>query len=517
MTDTDGTVEDVLQRLSTQLRRDAPFEEKVEDVLDAGRRYLGVGQAYLAKIEPRADRWEAVVSVPEGAVFPGHAVDLRETYCSQTVADDRTLTVADTAEHDADGAPSPPEGVGCYLGTPVRLGEELYGTVCFLDADARASKFSDAEVLFGGLAAQVLERELVRERNEEKLMRETNLTAVLNRVLRHNFRNEMSVIRGYTERMSRELDDDRLGATALRSVDRVLELAGKARKLDRVVAADSEFAVVDLAERVAAVTMTVRESFPEASITVDADGPVTAEVAPSFDQAIEELIENAAKHAGPSVRVAVRASEERAEVRIADDGPGLPDQETRVLESGAETPLVHGSGLGLWLAHWVVTGHGGTIDVEVDDGTTMTVSVPLDPDAVPGEGLTEVVRPRDQYEAVFDRAPDPILILDDGTHLLDANRAAADLLGVDKRRLVGQPLSEVCRDEDAVASVRAAIEDSTVTRDEIRLVDETATTHRLEYASRSNFVPGQHVVIARETLAEATGPVASDPQPGDSR
>lgn len=64
-------------------------------------------------------------------------------------------------------------------------------------------------------------------------------------------------------------------------------------------------------------------------------------------------------------------------ITVADDGPGLPAGEREVLETGAEDPLAHGSGLGLWLAHWIVTTLDG--DVEILDtarGTTIEVSLP---------------------------------------------------------------------------------------------------------------------------------------------
>jgi signal transduction histidine kinase len=75
-------------------------------------------------------------------------------------------------------------------------------------------------------------------------------------------------------------------------------------------------------------------------------------------------------------------------VAVTDDGPGLPAHESRVLTNGEETPLEHGSGMGLWVVHWIVSRYGGELDFEVDDGTTVRLSLPAaDPvpsDDVPG-------------------------------------------------------------------------------------------------------------------------------------
>jgi len=58
--------------------------------------------------------------------------------------------------------------------------------------------------------------------------------------------------------------------------------------------------------------------------------------------------------------------------------------ERQVLEAGRETPLEHGSGLGLWLVNWIVTGLGGEVTTTVDGGTTVTVRLsPATDGAVP--------------------------------------------------------------------------------------------------------------------------------------
>jgi signal transduction histidine kinase len=46
-------------------------------------------------------------------------------------------------------------------------------------------------------------------------------------------------------------------------------------------------------------------------------------------------------------------------VVIADNGPGLPEQDRTAITEGRETELEHASGLGLWLAHWLVDRSGG--------------------------------------------------------------------------------------------------------------------------------------------------------------
>ncbi len=62
-------------------------------------------------------------------------------------------------------------------------------------------------------------------------------------------------------------------------------------------------------------------------------------------------------------------------VRVADNGPGLPPMERRVLASEVETQLDHSSGLGLWLTRWIVQSSDGSISVLDSDfgGTCVAV------------------------------------------------------------------------------------------------------------------------------------------------
>lgn len=65
---------------------------------------------------------------------------------------------------------------------------------------------------------------------------------------------------------------------------------------------------------------------------------------------------------------------------IRDNGPGIPEFDKDVLESGgAIETLSHGSGLGLWLVYWTVTHSNGHIHVDECEpaGTEITIYLPL--------------------------------------------------------------------------------------------------------------------------------------------
>jgi signal transduction histidine kinase len=73
------------------------------------------------------------------------------------------------------------------------------------------------------------------------------------------------------------------------------------------------------------------------------------------------------------------SDEPRFVLTVEDDGPGIPDHEVEAVESGRETALEHGSGLGLWVVEWGAAAIGAEVDYADRDprGTRVTVSIPV--------------------------------------------------------------------------------------------------------------------------------------------
>jgi signal transduction histidine kinase len=67
-------------------------------------------------------------------------------------------------------------------------------------------------------------------------------------------------------------------------------------------------------------------------------------------------------------------------VRVADDGPGIPTAVREVITGDREvTQLRHNTGVGLWIAAWVVEAYGGEIRFGSGldgEGTAVTLVLP---------------------------------------------------------------------------------------------------------------------------------------------
>jgi signal transduction histidine kinase len=221
------------------------------------------------------------------------------------------------------------------------------------------------------------------ELSETLAQRRTEVT-VLNRVLRHNLRNAMTVVVGNADRIAAATDDETIAEDATRIRRRgesLLELADHARAIESSLGDhDSESAVRPAGEILGEVGAVLADEFPAAVVTTDiADADVLVPSGDLLVVVLDELGRNGIVHdlGDPRVDFAVTADGDRVRFVVGDDGPGLPPVERRVLtEPFVETPTQHGSGLGLWLVTWLVARIDGEISVSVGDGTRVTVTVP---------------------------------------------------------------------------------------------------------------------------------------------
>jgi len=89
----------------------------------------------------------------------------------------------------------------------------------------------------------------------------------------------------------------------------------------------------------------------------------------------EKLVDNALDAVGPQGNVTITATSrgDSVLVRIADDGPGIPEAiRTRIFDPFFTTkPVGQGTGLGLDMARRIVQNLGGDIDFSTQPGHTV--------------------------------------------------------------------------------------------------------------------------------------------------
>lgn len=127
----------------------------------------------------------------------------------------------------------------------------------------------------------------------------------------------------------------------------------------------------------------VRFSQPASAIFADVD-------AERLRIVVRNVLENAVKYSLPDSRpVEITASQngESVSIRVADDGPGIPERDMPNLfepffrVDRSRSRKTGGYGLGLSIAKRIIEAHGGSIAVEnrLPRGTSFTVTLPVSP------------------------------------------------------------------------------------------------------------------------------------------
>ncbi|TKX87378.1 histidine kinase [Halorubrum sp. SS5] len=209
-------------------------------------------------------------------------------------------------------------------------------------------------------------RELA-EKNKEINRREQRLT-VLSRVLRHNIRNDLNVIHGVLDTLveSESLSDEEVAhvTTALKHANAVVETAEKARYIQQTIS-NSDVEPTPLGQVIERAATEARATHPDAQVQTpeSVDRVVLADV--NLDVALGEALRNGIIHQdglSPEVSVSVSTpTSDTVRVEVWNDG-SIPDHERRCLHEAGETPLTHGSGLGLWLIRWIVESAHGKVE-----------------------------------------------------------------------------------------------------------------------------------------------------------
>gem|GEM_PF-93927 len=341
-------VNDSAERLF-DLRRPAVLGEPLSTVVDLDPETL------TAVVPDRSPR----VTDGGAAVHPADETPLD--------TDDEPTDADTEPADDSDGAP--PDGVADQT---VSLD---------VDGDCRAYVLNTS--LLTDPTGQTVGATLVFQDVTEERAREQRLE-VLNRVLRHNLRNDLNVVQGYLAAAADRVDDEETRTmieTARTEAASLASLGEKARSLERLLdTRETPSKPVSLAAFLDRVADEWVPADAADRVTLAIPSGVRVETNPDvLSLLLGNLLENAVEHTPPdtSVRVELQSTDDDSvAVTVDDDGPGVPSHELAAVERGRESQLEHGSGLGLWLVEWSTTALGGDVCFDCADGTSVTVTVP---------------------------------------------------------------------------------------------------------------------------------------------
>ncbi|MFB6148164.1 MAG: sensor histidine kinase [Halobacteriales archaeon] len=238
---------------------------------------------------------------------------------------------------------------------------------------------ASAAIIYGLTSRR--ERQLVESR--ENLEHVSERLRVLQRVFRHNIRNDMNVIKGYVDTARDGVQSnavERQLSIASDTAEDVIAIGEKLQTVDRYELTNYVDHEIDLVRVVENEVDAFARHHPRASIDVGSPTEAVVRGDRSIHEVVSELLENAARHFDDpleQLHVEVRVTREpgRTRMRISDNGPGIPPKELIAIREGHESNLHHTSSIGLWVVHWLCERLDAdiAIDSEIGDGTDVTI------------------------------------------------------------------------------------------------------------------------------------------------
>lgn len=218
---------------------------------------------------------------------------------------------------------------------------------------------------------------------QEKLLRAERIAAWrdIARRIAHEVKNPLSPIQVAIETMQKTYRKRHPDFEEIfeESTTMILE---EVRKLTRLVTEFSSFArmpspkskAIDPTDLVQHIASLYRSDSTALEVQIDGELPIIRGDRDQLSEVFTNLTKNAIEAAkasagadGAKVRIEARAVRGGVEVRIGDNGPGIPaDQRLRVFEPYFTTKS-EGTGLGLSIVHRIVTDHDGSIEVATSD------------------------------------------------------------------------------------------------------------------------------------------------------
>ncbi len=213
----------------------------------------------------------------------------------------------------------------------------------------------------GGISGTVMSTRDITDlkRAEEEAQSNYEHLMQINKILRHDLTNDLTVIRSALS-LYEETKNDELLKDASKHVEKGVDLIGRMRELEEFISRHRGLNVYNVRE----VFEEVQERYPSINWEIEGDCRVMADE--SLTSVIENLVGNAVVHGRTDrISVTIGGGATTCEVRIADYGVGIPDDiKSQIFDEGFTFGDSGQTGIGLHIVKKAVDTYGGQVYVE---------------------------------------------------------------------------------------------------------------------------------------------------------
>lgn len=196
---------------------------------------------------------------------------------------------------------------------------------------------------------------------------------ILNRILRHDIRNDMAILLGWAEMLNSHVDEEGRAhlQRVLNSGKHILALTDTARDVIEMLVRGEEIERKPISlQSTLGVELTLRqESYPDTEFIFDeADLKFDVLANELLASVFRNILNNAVEHNDkdqPIIKVSCEPDADSVVVRVADNGPGIPEaHREKIFDAGRRGLDSSGSGMGLYIVTNLIAGYGGEIWIE---------------------------------------------------------------------------------------------------------------------------------------------------------
>jgi PAS domain S-box-containing protein len=220
---------------------------------------------------------------------------------------------------------------------------------------------------------------------EHTLERQRDNLEVLNQIVRHDIRNTLQVMLTYGDVLGDYVTEG--GEEYLQNIVKAgreaVEITQTAAEVtDVMLGSETDLTPANLRSALKSQMAHVRKSHERALVSVDGSIPDVNVLADDMLESVfRNVLNNAIVHNNrelSEVTVSTAIDEDTVQVRIADNGPGIPDrQREHIFQEGQKGLDSEGTGMGLYLVQTLVDRYGGAVWVTDNepDGSVFTIEL----------------------------------------------------------------------------------------------------------------------------------------------
>jgi PAS domain S-box-containing protein len=383
------------------------LDEQITEMLDVGKDLLNMDMGRVNKIDTKNNInkvYSMTTSNPFG-LEANQESELQSTLCNLGVKRGKPVAINSIDEPEwREVANKVGAKVKSYIGAPINVNGELFGTICFYSMSPRLDPFNEMNTdlvrLIGRWVSVAIERSLAEEElSNAKLEAEAANRAKSSFLanMSHELRTPLNAIIGFSDllqaRMFGELNEKQTEYVndINSSGHHLLSLINDILDLSKVEAGRMELSLsqFDLpsATNNALILIEGRVERHGIDLQTNIDNNLGNFVADErkYKQLLLNLLSNAVKFTPDGGRISVKVGKtgDGIEVSVGDTGPGISDEDQAKIfddfyQIHSTSKNKEGTGLGLSLSRKFAELHGGSLRVEskLGEGANFIFNIP---------------------------------------------------------------------------------------------------------------------------------------------